>query len=99
MTLGDGEYGKAGLLWLLHQPSRGDASMTLAHQLIAAKLNSANGAGSPTASSLIEKGDYLLSRYGDRLPFYSRPWKPGWAYMIITAMLLDQYNNSCSRYW
>src|SRR5262249_21793583 len=43
LTLGSQTYTQAELLALFDTPPRGDASLILAHQLIAAKLNIANG--------------------------------------------------------
>src|SRR5262249_46034847 len=43
LTLGSQTYTQAELLALYDTPPRGDASVILAHQLIAAKLNIANG--------------------------------------------------------
>ena len=53
----------------LDTPPRGDASVILAHQLIAAKLNLAHGSNPAPISSTITDADNLLSQFGsNRLP-------------------------------
>lgn len=47
LTLGSRSYDQGQLLELLGTPPRGDASMILAHQLIAALLNAAAASGDP----------------------------------------------------
>jgi hypothetical protein len=52
LTLGESEYSKDVLLELMRQSLKGNPLVTLTHQLIAAKLNVANGAPSlATATS------------------------------------------------
>jgi hypothetical protein len=94
LELGDITYGQAELIWLIRVPTRGDASVILARQLIAAKLNVANGADDSVIGYFIDKADEVLARHGDRLPFFSRPWNNGWAVMLGLAAVLDDYNNS-----
>jgi hypothetical protein len=48
LTLGDVSYNKLQLLQILNRPAQGNGLVILAHQLIATKLNIANGAD-PTA--------------------------------------------------
>src|SRR5262249_39117711 len=57
LTLGSQTYTQAELLALFDTPPRGDASVILAHQLIAAKLNIANGSNPAPISSTIADAD------------------------------------------
>jgi hypothetical protein len=50
-------YSKAQLLTILRTPVGGNGLISLAHQLIAAKLNSAAGAGCTAATALIAQAD------------------------------------------
>jgi len=50
-------YSKAQLLNILGTPVRGNGLISLAHQLIAAKLNVAAGAGCAAAASIISQAD------------------------------------------
>ena len=62
LTLGDRLYTQSELLDILRTPVRGDASVNFAHQLIAAKLNAANGAAAPNhVADAIDDADALLS--------------------------------------
>ena len=47
LTIGGVDYSAEELLDLLRTPTKGDASLILGHQLIAALLNVASGAGTP----------------------------------------------------
>jgi hypothetical protein len=60
LELGDHSYGRSQLISLLKAPVRGDASLILAKQLIAAKLNAANCAGGEGVSDMIEDADDLI---------------------------------------
>src|SRR5712692_10584393 len=51
LTLGSQTYTQAQLLTILTTPVRGDASLILADQLIAAKLNIANGSDPASVSA------------------------------------------------
>lgn len=57
LTLGSVNYTKAQLLAILAQPSVGNGLIILAHQLIAAKLNLANGANPSFISATIAAAD------------------------------------------
>ena len=63
-------YGKSELIALLDTPVRGDASLILAHQLIAAKLNVANGANPAPVADALSRAAFLLGIFqGSRLPY------------------------------
>src|SRR5262249_5604600 len=61
LMLGGKTYTKAELLTILSTPTKGDASLILADQLIAAKLNIANGADGTPVTSTITHADSVLS--------------------------------------
>lgn len=69
LVLGDQTYNKSELLNLLGAPKKGDSSLILAFQLIAAKLNVANGTNAATAGTNIAGADLLLSGYHKKLPY------------------------------
>jgi hypothetical protein len=92
LTLGTVSYSKAQLLKILNQPVRGNGLISLAHQLIAAKLNAATGASVPSdvAYTLWSQADALI---GARVvpPVgngYLAPDATSW-----WTSVLDQYNN------
>src|SRR5437867_220085 len=61
LTLGTRNYTQAQLLAILETPPRGDASLILAHQLIAAKLNTAVIGTDPSkVAATIKDADTLL---------------------------------------
>src|SRR5262245_43065991 len=63
LTIGGQTYNQAELLILFNTPVEGDASLNLAHQLIAATLNVANGGDPVVASGVIAQANALLSGY------------------------------------
>jgi hypothetical protein len=69
LVLGDEIYTKAELLALLSAPVGGDASIALAKQLIAAKLNIAAGADPGPISGTITAADTLLAPLPGKLPY------------------------------
>lgn len=69
LQVGCQTYTNAEALALLSSPVRGDASLTLAKQLIAAKLNVVNNAYEwPSIVAVIEQADTILCAYAGRLP-------------------------------
>jgi len=94
LTLGSQTYTQAELLALFDTPPRGDASLILAHQLIAAKLNIANGSNPTPVSATITDADSLLSQFGNnRLPYNVRTSSAIGQQMVNDANVLDRYNN------
>ncbi len=93
MLLGNSNsYSKAQLLNIFKTPPRGDASLILAHQLIAAKLNVANGSPVPSeVQDAIEDADDAI---GSRsIPANVRPNSALGQTMTSIAKTLDMYNN------
>src|SRR5262249_18548998 len=73
LTLGSQTYTQAELLALFDTPPSGDASLILAHQLIAAKLNIANGSNPAPIRSAIADADKLLSQFIGQSPYKGGP--------------------------
>jgi hypothetical protein len=73
LTLGSQTYTKTELLKILKTAvgtgTKADASLQLADQLIAAKLNIANGSDPAPVSSTITHADSLFSAFTGKLPY------------------------------
>ena len=91
--LGSQTYIKTELLNILGTPSNGDASLILAKQLIAAKLNIANGSDPTPISGTITHADSLLSMFSGKLPYNVKPSSATGQMMISDANTLANYNN------
>lgn len=96
LTLGGVSYTKAQLLTLLRTPVRGDASVNLAHQLIASLLN-LHSVTSPPAevSADIAAAQAWLSAHADadgRLPFRVRAGSAAGAAGVELASDLASFN-------
>jgi hypothetical protein len=66
LTLGSRSYTRTELLSILHQPAGGNGLIILAYQLIAAKLNIANGSDGTGIAATIAAADTLIG--GDVVP-------------------------------
>jgi len=98
MTLGCAFYSKAQCLTLFHTPVRGDASINLAHQLIATKLNIASsGLDWPRILPLVQQADALLCTLGGRLPRTVQSRTANGLLMVALAAQLDDFNNGRLR--
>lgn len=93
LTLGSQSYTKAELITILKTPTRGDASIILAKQLIAAKLNVANGADPTPISATIAHADALFSSFAGKLPYGVDPRSTTGNAMTADGETLDDYNN------
>ena len=91
--LGSQTYTKAELLAILNTPIRGDASLILAKQLIAAKLNIAAGSDPTPISSTITHADSLLAMFRGKLPYHVAPSSNIGQKMVSDGNTLDNYNN------
>lgn len=90
LTLGTVNYTAAQLLLILNKPAGGNGLISLAHQLIAAKLNLANGADPTSIAATIADADALIG--GLVVP----PIGGGFLDPSVTddiAHTLDQFNN------
>jgi hypothetical protein len=89
LVLGGEAYTKAQALAILRTPVRGDATYALIHQLIAATLNSANGADtSSVAGALADANAWLQAN-----PLGSKPKGAARDQGVALATVLDDYNN------
>lgn len=93
LALGDETYAQDELLDLLRRPVKGDASLILAKQLIAAKLNVANGSDPGSVAATIADADALLAALDGKLPYRVRPRSSLGENMTALAAILDDYNN------
>jgi hypothetical protein len=97
LELGGQTYSQAELLTILRTPigtgGKADASLILADQLIAAKLNIANGADGTPGSSTIADADSVLSLQPGRLPYRVRPNTTNGQQMVNDAATLSNYNS------
>lgn len=90
LTLGNVLYTKAQLLAIFGQPVQGNGLISLAHQLIATKLNIANGSNPATVAATIASADAFIANRvippvgGDSVP-------PGQTSSM--TQVLDDYNN------
>mgnify|MGYP001588638825 CR=1 FL=1 len=96
LTLGTVSYTQAQLLAILSTPSgskgSADASLILAKQLIAAKLNIANGSPAPPpVPATIAAADAAIN--GSSIPMGVTPSSPLGQTMTSLAATLDAYNN------
>ena len=93
LMLGSQTYNMTELLAILNNPGGGDASMILAVQLIAAKLNIAAGSDPTPISSTITHADSLLSMFSGKLPYHVSPSSMIGQQMVNDGKTLDNYNN------
>jgi len=93
LTLGSQTYTQLQLLNILMSSTTSDASLVLARQLIAAKLNIANGADGTPVTSTITDADAVLSLYSGTLPYAVRTNTTNGHRMVNDAAILDRYNN------
>ena len=85
-------YSKSELLKILGLASKGDASLILAQQEIAAKLNIAHGSNPAPIASNLTTADNLLGAFPGKLPYKVAPSSPNGSAMVATASRLEDYN-------
>ncbi|NUQ74024.1 MAG: hypothetical protein HUU21_10755 [Polyangiaceae bacterium] len=97
LGLGGVTYSHAEALAVLNTPVKGDASLILAHQLIAAKLNiEVGGASDGAVSDAIADADAWLAANADAdgsLPFGVKAGSAAGAEAVALSAVLDDYNN------
>jgi hypothetical protein len=93
LTLGSQTYTQAELLSILNTAITSNVSLVLARQLIAAKLNVANGADSAPISGTLANADTLLSGFTGKLPYKVKTSSATGQAMVNNAAILDDYNN------
>jgi len=91
MTLGTVFYTNAQLENILQTPVRGDASVALAHQLIAANLNIANGTDSTPIQGTLSDANNLLG--SGMIPERISPSSPTGQQMENDESILDDFNS------
>jgi hypothetical protein len=91
--IGAQDYTQAELLIILGLPVSGDASLNLAHQLIAAKLNVVNGTNQLTDQGAIVNADVMLSTFAGKLPYNVSSSSASWTPMVNLASQLDTFNS------
>ncbi len=90
LKLGSVTYTSSQLLSIFHTPAQGNGLLILAHQLIATKLNIAQGADPTPVSGIIADADALIGS------LVVPPIGSGWldpAVVDADAQALDSYNN------
>jgi hypothetical protein len=93
LTLGSMTYSESELIDLLETPPKGDASLILAHQLIAALLNVDNGAGtSATVASAIADAQAWLSMFSGSLPYGIPASSSDGSVAVTLSSELDAFN-------
>ena len=94
LVLGSQIYSKAEILTLYGLSVSGDASINLAHQLSAAKLNAANGSSTASIAAALTQGDTLLAAYSGKLPYNVAPSSTAGTQMVSAAATLQAFNSS-----
>jgi hypothetical protein len=89
ITVGNETYSKDEAVEILRTPPEGNATIILAHQLIAAKLNGANGVSQDAIGDTIADADAWLTEY----PLGSNPSGLDREQGVALAEKLDSYNN------
>ena len=91
LTLGNVTYTKAQLISILSSPTKGDASVILAKQMIAALLNQANGSNPVPMCNTIANANSALN--GCTVPCGISPKSAAGQAMINDANSLEMYNS------
>ncbi len=94
LALGNETYSKSELEAIMRMPVRGDASIILAHHLIAAKLNIAFETNPFPIMDTLESADSALGDYPGKLPYKVRPNSEIGHQMTEDAYMLELYNDS-----
>jgi hypothetical protein len=94
LRLGTQTYTQSELLVVLTARHSGaDASLLLARQLIAAKLNIANGSDPTTIGTTVADGDRMLAVFGGKLPYGVTRSSVLGRSMVSDRDLLARYNS------
>jgi uncharacterized delta-60 repeat protein len=96
LTVGSQTYTQEQLHALLASPTRGDASIVLAQQMIAALLNIANGVDPAPIADTLAHADALLSSFSGKLAYGVKTSSVIGQAMVADAALLDQFNKSAA---
>lgn len=94
MTLGALTLQKAALMAIMETaPKGGDRSVKLAQEMIAARLNLAQGSWPSIAPGALTDGDALLAAHSGNLPFNIPPSSEEGAAMEQARVVLAEYND------
>ncbi|MFZ0679652.1 hypothetical protein [Candidatus Binatus sp.] len=93
LVLGSQSYTPSQLQTILKTPTRGDASLILADQLIAAKLSIAGDSNPGPIASTISSADSLLSAQPGRLPYHIKPSSATGQAMVNDGDILNSYDS------
>jgi hypothetical protein len=93
LILGSKTYSKAQLLTILNLTANNDASVILADQLIAAKLNIVQGSYPSPVAATIAHADALLAPYPGKVPLGVKSSSAAGQPMVADGTVLDSYNN------
>lgn len=92
MTLGNDDYDQAELLAILNNPSKKDASVILAKQLISAKLNLLAGANGTAIMDTLVAADGMMLGYVGKLPYNIKTNSAVGKQMTAYAKALESFN-------
>jgi hypothetical protein len=92
LTLGTQTYTKSELLAILQNPGNADASAILAVQLIATKLNLANGSDPAPIAATVAAADGALTPFAGKLFYKVKPSSAAGSVMTTTGTALQTYN-------
>lgn len=92
LTLGSKHYTQTQLLALMNLPPKNDASLNLADELIATKLNIALGAPSAPIQDKVTESDTILSGYPGFLPYHVDHSSTAGVTMMALKAALFEYN-------
>ncbi len=92
LTLGGQTYSQVEVIILLNTPPAGDASLILAQQLIAAKLNAAQGLDAGVVMGVIAQGDSVLSGFSGKLPYNLPSSETTGQTLVNLSNILVSYN-------
>jgi len=93
LVLGSQSYSQTELQTILGLAVKGDQSIEMAHQLIAAKFNVLNGTPIATANGAIAAADGLLSQFSGKLPYSVAASSTVGAQMVTAAGNLNTFNS------
>lgn len=94
LALGDQTYSKNEAIDIISSSTTGDASITLARQLIATTLNVGMGSDPNPIVTQFNQANTLLSGYGHKLPYEVDPSTPNGQAMVNVSNTLASYNTN-----
>ena len=101
LVLGSQTYSQPELLRIFKTATgtgiKADASLILADQLMAAKVNIANGSDPAPVSTTITHADSLLTGFSGKLPYKVKPSSEIGQMMVNDGTTLGNYNNGLRR--